>query len=239
MARRLRASRQPAAGYRTVPLHAVGIPHKDDGEFVDGQTEPVSRPHAFERRPLVGWSLWWRWVAWSVGGYGVALVVFVVVDVVLGLHPAQSPAAPTIAFAVLLAGVVGALQARLLGGHVDWPRQWRWPVLAMVIAGITVLSQQALQLTPDTAPYLMLALVGTAIGGVLQGWFVLRPSLARAAYWPVLRVLIGATITLLIAVAGTLGRPLPVEYGIVLLDLVLAATAMVWTIAGGRDYVAS
>ena len=75
--------------------------------------------------PSTGWSLWWRWVAYTVGGTFLPLAVFAVVVLAGGRRPpGPLPTLGVAAAGLASSAIVGALQSRLLRGHVRAPDLW-------------------------------------------------------------------------------------------------------------------
>lgn len=180
-----------------------------------------------------GWSLWWRWVAWTVvGGFGTLLVVVTIL-----YAGGFRSGAPWPNFALFAAGLaasvtVGALQSRLLRGHVRAPRLWLViAILGGVFAGLVVIRADLLGHTVpgavgiQPAEFLWNGLEAAGVA-LAQWWFVLRADVPRSAAW--VPISIAATLVPLVVVDVLAAAGLNAVVGPGLLNPAIAATGMVY-----------
>ena len=85
-------------------------------------------------------------------------------------------------FVVPVAAMVGAIQARLLRGHVRAPRRWFAIALADGILSASILLVRGPSVPPTAPTYLLLGWAALVVA-VAQWRLVLRPDVPRAAAW--------------------------------------------------------
>jgi hypothetical protein len=162
----------------------------------------------------VGWSLWWRWVVWTLLGLVAGAVVLFATYLLGGWHrgePIPDLALPLTALTVSTAS--GGLQSRLLRGHVRAPH--RWFAIALVDGALTALILLVQKpAVPPTAPTYVLLGGAAFITALARWWFVLRPDVPRAAAWVPITLAATAAVWVLPSLSSMGLRDLGFAFGL-------------------------
>jgi hypothetical protein len=187
------------------------------------QPEVPWPPPRVGARPA-GWSFAWRWAVWSVAGYyGAGLAVGLLTAILRGPEAFRAGGLAVAVAELAIAVVVGALQARLLQGHVRAPRRW----LAIAVVAGLVFATVVFVIPEGPRPFQHVLrsylVIGSAavLVAIAQWLFVLDEDIAGSVRWVPIVLVAWLTGAVVRDVTLTVGVPAGTVLAVVLEYLIL------------------